>query len=418
MPHEPAGAMAPGLAGSVAAADPPLRVLHFCNAEARGGAEEHMLTLLRGLDRRQVAPSLACPAPLLPHLPDLPRDVRVLPVAPVRAWRARDGWKLTRFLRRERVQLVHVHLSCATRAAAPWVRLAGAPVLIETTHVRENWRRGWKRAAWLDRLLDPWLDGYIAVSAANAEYLRLGRRLPPEKIHTIRNGIDLRRFRACPSAQQDPRPNLGIAPGGILLVCAARLEPQKGHAVLLRALAEIPDLPRPRIHLVCLGEGRLGAELRLLARQLGVESRVIFAGFSPDVPAWLAVADVFVLPSYYEGLPLSAIEAAAAGCPVIATAVDGTPEVVRHGETGLLVPPGDPHALALALRRLIADPVLRKAMGEAARAWALGRFDDREQVAATATLYHQLWRARARRQRRTPAPRRHSMPPQAVERHG
>jgi len=382
----------PSAAGPALEPSRRLRLLHFSNATARGGAEEHMLTLLRGLDRKRFELHLACPPALAPHLPDLPPDVRLCPSAPRDPWSLGPGAGLRQYLRRHRVDLLHAHISCASRAATPWARWAGTPVVIETPHVRERWRRGWRNAAWMDRAAGRGVTAYIAVSEANAAYLRDDRRLPAGKIFVIRNGIDLARFRARPLPQLDPRPALGIAPTEVLLLCVARLEPQKGHAVLLEAMARL-NAAAP-VRLVCLGEGRLAGALRAQAAGLGLGSRVLFPGFCPDVAAWLAVADLFVLPSFYEGLPLSAMEAAAAGCAIVATAVDGTPEVVEDEHTGLLVEPGDPGALAQALLRLIADPDLRHRFAERARARALRDFDQRRQIEETTRLYLQLWRQR------------------------
>src|SRR6185312_4451238 len=393
-------------------AAPRLRVLHLSGSNVRGGAEEHMLTLLRGLDRKRFQLYLACTPALLPQLSDRPADVRVEPCAPRKPWQAGTGWRLCRWLQAEHIDLVHAHLSFASRAAAPWVKLARGPLLLETPHVSENWRRGWKRAAWLDHAAGGLVDGYIAVSDANADYLGRQRGLPVRKIHTIRNGVDVARFDRSPRHPSDPRASLGVAPGEMLLVCVARLEPQKGHAVLLEAVARLPRGRGPKLRLVCLGDGRLRSALQLQAQQLGLADTVLFPGYCPQIEAWLAVADIFVLPSMYEGLPLSVMEAAAAGCAIVATAVDGTPELLADGRDGLLVPPGHPEALAQALLRLIADAGLRKALGEHARQRAREEFDQAHQIAATSTLYVELGNARAAQRGRVPADP--CLPPTAV----
>ena len=139
-----------------------------------------------------------------------------------------------------------------------------------------------------------------------------------------------------------------------------------------------------------------------MVRQLHADS-VRFVGLQANVQDWLALADVTVLPSFYEGLPLAAIESLAAGRPMVATAVDGTPEIVLDGATGLTVPPGDPAALARAICRLLADPWLREKLALAGREWVLERFAEERQVQRTQALYEL---ALARRGRRTrPEPR-------------
>lgn len=366
-----------------------IRVLHFSNEEVRGGAEEHMLGLLRGLDRSRFELYLACPPALRAQLNGLPADVEYVPLTLRRPWQVKAGWRLSRFLRRHRVHLLHAHLSCAGRAAAPWARLAGAAML-ETPHAREGWRKGWKQAAAIDRAVGWLQNGYIAVSHANAGYLIEELRLPARKVRAIPNGVDVERFAAPQPAALDPRPTLGIGADELLLICVARLEPQKGHGVLLEALAHLEPDVRARLRLVCLGDGALRQQLEEQTVALGLSERVVWAGYCPHIERWLAVADVFVLPSFYEGLPLVALEAAAAGRPVVATAVDGTPEAVGDGDNGLLVPAGDATALAAALARLAADPALRRALGDRGRQRARLEFGLERQLAATGDYYCEL----------------------------
>lgn len=380
-----------------------LRVMMCTSSAERGGAEEHMLHLLRGLDRGQIELCVGCPGGLLAALSDLPADVRVFadpPRTPLDAW---NGGRLARYVRRHGIDLVHTHLAFTSRNVAFWARLGGAPVVIETTHVREGWRRGWKRSYAIDRAFDRALDGYIAVSAANAAYLREEKRLPARKIRTILNGIELERFGPGMGTGADPRPSLGISPNESLIVCTARLEPQKGQAVLLRAFAaliqrmSLAGRDQARVpRLVCLGGGSCLADLQHLVRDLGIQHHVLFPGFCPRVEAWLNIADVFVLPSLYEGLPLAVAEAMASGCAVVATAVDGTPEMIEDGVNGLLVTSGDPDGLTTAMMRLLADPCLRQRLGAAAREGA-ARFDRRRQIAATAACYRELCQRAPRR---------------------
>jgi glycosyltransferase involved in cell wall biosynthesis len=137
-------------------------------------------------------------------------------------------------------------------------------------------------------------------------------------------------------------------------------------------------------------------------------------GYRSDVEAWLAVADVMVLPSFYEGLPLVAIEALAARTPVVATAVDGTPEVVVHGKTGLTVPAGEPRALAEAVTRLLREPEWARQLAIAGRRWVEERFSEQRQVRLTEKLYLEAWDSRRRKVGRDSSASAAEQPPAAL----
>jgi glycosyltransferase involved in cell wall biosynthesis len=146
----------------------------------------------------------------------------------------------------------------------------------------------------------------------------------------------------------------------------------------------------PDARLLVVGDGGLRETLERRVRELGIGDSVIFAGFRADVPRLLDAMDVMVLPSLYEGMPLTAIEGSAMARPIVATAVDGTPEVVRDGRTGHLVPPADPAALSRAILALLQDPDAARRMGQAGRQWVLARFDVTRHVAATADVYRSV----------------------------
>ena len=217
---------------------------------------------------------------------------------------------------RRRVDILHSHMFQASRLASPLGWLARVPVVIETPHVREHWRKGWiKGSYFIDRLVARFVTAYIAVSEANGEYLRTEKRLPREKIFVIRNGSPIERFDPTRAAPPALRAALGIDQNAPVVLVLARLEPQKGHRVLLEAWKSVAQ-SYPAARLVCAGDGVLRAELEAQAAALGIAGSVSFVGQQPNVPDWLALADFTVLPSFYEGLPLAAIESLAAGRPV------------------------------------------------------------------------------------------------------
>jgi len=365
----------------------PVSLAFFSNTHARGGAEEHVLTLLRGLDRRLFQLHLICSPDVAEMLrADLPRDVKLFPILVDSFSHGPNALRLARYLRAERIEILHSHLFCSSLFGSPIARFSGVPAIIETPHVRESWRRGWKASFFVDRLIGRCVDCYIAVSQANADFLVNDKRLPARKVRTIHNGCDLRRFNPVESSQSRLRGALGFQPGDLILLVAARLEPQKGHRVLLDAL---PPVRRdfPNVRLVCVGDGELRGALEQQARDLHLDDIVRFIGYQPNIPEWLGLADVSVLPSFFEGLPLVAIESLAAARPMVATAVDGTPEVILDGQTGLTVPPGDPDALAKALTRLLRDPELRRRLGQAGRSFVLEHFTQERQIEQTQQLY-------------------------------
>ncbi|HEV2424404.1 MAG TPA: glycosyltransferase family 4 protein [Terriglobia bacterium] len=390
MAEEPSGAGA-GSSGS----DPdacmirwPVPVLHFSNVPVRAGVEEHMLRLLQGLDRTYFRPLLACPPELVRAFrQDVPADVEVFPVFLESPWHTAAARQLARILRERKILILHSHQFRAGLAASPIGRWCRVPLIIGTAHVRETWRKGWLKGSFvIDRLADLFIDRYIAVSHAIARYLIEEKRLPEEKITVIHNGCDLQRFNPDHAAPGGLRPGLGFAEDDPVIVVLARLDPQKGHRFLLDALPAVRS-EFPRVRLVCAGEGELRGELEHQAQALGIDDSVRFVGFQSNTEDWLALAELTVLPSLYEGLPVVAVESLAAGKPMVATAVDGTPEIVLDGKTGLTVPAARPQPLAGAICRLLRDPDLRRQMGRAGREWVMKGFSHEHQVKATENLY-------------------------------
>jgi len=187
-----------------------------------------------------------------------------------------------------------------------------------------------------------------------------------------------------PDARARVRAELGLGDAPVLAV-TSRLHPAKGHAHLLDAMAVVRER-FPAVRLVVAGDGVQRGDLEGQAHALGLGGGVVFAGFRTDVPALLRAADVFVLPSLLEGMPNTALEAMSVGLPVVATRVDGVPEAVADGETGLLVAPADAGALADALSTLLAEPERRAAMGEAGRRRAESEFSVDRMLDATEAL--------------------------------
>jgi len=220
--------------------------------------------------------------------------------------------------------------------------------------------------------------------------------IPSDKVVVIPNGVDLDRFQ--PGDGILARTELGLPSDAFVVLCVGRLHPQKGHHYLLEALAAA----RPRIAgLTCLiaGDGPLRGELRAEARGLGLGSVCHFLGVRDPIQPLYDAADVTVLPSLYEGMSNVVLESMAMGCPVIASAVEGSVDLVNAGVTGLLVPPANTSALSRALLDLAGDAERRKAMGAAARTAAERLHGIDRMVAALETLYATEWESAMRHRR-------------------
>jgi glycosyltransferase involved in cell wall biosynthesis len=214
------------------------------------------------------------------------------------------------------------------------------------------------------------IDQVTTVSARiRAAAEALGR--PRRPIAVVPNGADTRVF--LPRDRSQARARLGVPDDGPVVTYVGKLEPRKGVGDLIAAMGLLTRRPGGAPLLLAAGVGRLRDELGAQAAALGVADRVRFVGkvAHEEVAWWMAAGDVFVLPSLSEGLPTVVCEAMSCARPTVATAVDGTPEIVEDGETGLLVPPRDPEALAGALARVLEEPGLAERMG--ARALQVGR---------------------------------------------
>ncbi len=213
---------------------------------------------------------------------------------------------------------------------------------------------------------------------------------PVRPVEVIANGADTTVF--FPRDRGEARARLGIPDDGLVISYVGKLVPRKGVDVLIEAMGILDRRMTPLPRLVAAGIGELRASLEARTRELGITGRVTFVGKVPhdDVAWYMAAGDVFVLPSYSEGLPTVACESLNCGVPMVATAVDGTPEIVRHEETGLLVPAGDAQALADALERILTDHALRARLAATAYDVGVAEFTWAANARRTASLYEAL----------------------------
>ncbi len=347
-----------------------------------------LLPLMRGLRARgHEVVGVSADGPLLEVARAEGFRVVALPLArslsPLAQWRAFRA--LLRLMRAERPDIVHAHMPISGFLARLAARAAGVRRVAYTGHgFLFNQPAPWPRRAAalaMEFLGGRITDVFLTVSseeAADAKRLRL-HGAP----HAVGNGRDPARFRPDPAARARIRTELGVAPDRTVVIAVSRLVRHKGYPELLAAMREVEaelwvaGIRLPSDH---------GEDMEPHFAAAGLGPRLRRLGYREDIAALLAAADIFVLPSHFEGLPMSVIEAMLCGLPVVATDIRGPREQVADGETGLLVPPAEVAPLAAALQRLSRDPALRARMGAAGRARALARHDEAAVVARTIDL--------------------------------
>lgn len=297
------------------------------------------------------------------------------------------GWcRFNRWLRHERPDVVHAHLAHAAWLAR-WSRLCmpvfPAHACIDTLHSSSTGAMGRR----LGYRLSNWLpDKVTAVSQDVAQAHLAAGMVSRNKLTVLPNGVDVEAWRPNASVGATVRQNIGVR-NEFLWLAAGRLDTVKDYSTLLRAMHELPAWTR----LVIAGEGPLQNDLRLLSARLGLERRVRFLGFEPDVKRWMQAADGFILSSRWEGLPMALLEAAACALPTVATDVPGTREIILKGRTGWLTPAGDADALSKAMLAVMqTPPEERRAMGERARQQAIARFSLESVLNRWEQLYAEL----------------------------
>jgi glycosyltransferase involved in cell wall biosynthesis len=299
------------------------------------------------------------------------------------------GWpiRFAKFIRSEKVDVVQSHEFTANVYATAGARLAGVPIVC-TTHGKNYWPYAlYRRAAyrWAARNS----RAFVAVSNDLGRFISSTLGIGADRVRIIRNGIDVNVFRPDASARARVRAELGLQESQPLLLACGELTEVKGHEVLIRATQHVVA-KRPDVLVAIAGHGPLREHLESLTASLGITSHVRFLGFRRDVPDLLSAADVFVMPSLSEGLPLAILEAMAVGAPIVATAVGGVPELIRPRETGWLVQPRNEHELASALVEVISDSTSREVVSRAAQQLCTGEYALQATVNSYADWYRSV----------------------------
>jgi len=267
---------------------------------------------------------------------------------------------LAQVLRRERIDLLHTHGWPVYPVGLAAAALARVPCLLHSDHWGSP---GGDEVGALS--LGRWLTTRFLTGTRYTAAALARRGVPAGKIELVRVGVDCARFRPG-LGREATRSELGIGAGQVVLGSVGRLRQAKNYGMLIEAAAQL-HAEGVDLRCVLVGDGLEEDTLRLQASQLGIGGRVQITGFTTEIPTMLAAMDVFVLPSNLEGVPHTLLEAMACGLPVVATSVGGTPELIRDGENGLLVPAARPRILALILKQLIESPARREALGARAR---------------------------------------------------
>jgi glycosyltransferase involved in cell wall biosynthesis len=331
------------------------------------------VALARGVDLIQVPD-------LFPDMQFLLRDARAL-------------LALLRVLRRVRPHIVHTHTTKAGLLGRVAARLAGVPVVVHTFHghVLSHYYGPvqTKLLRFMERVLGLMTDRIVAVSEQVRKDLLMFGIGDAEKVVVITLGLDLQPFLRCGAYRGMWRREIGARSEEPLVGIVGRIFPVKNHRLFLEAGA-ILSRAMPQVRFAVVGDGVLHGEMERLAQALGLGDRVIFAGWQRDLPRVYADLDALVITSKNEGTPVAAIEAMAAGVPVVATRVGGVPDLIADGKTGLLVPPEDAPALAAALQAVLTDRARAAALAEDARASVRERFEVSRLLADIEALYLDL----------------------------
>jgi glycosyltransferase involved in cell wall biosynthesis len=346
------------------------------------GGERQVLELMRRQRARGDDPHLAAPRESAIAARAGAERFPVHPVAMRGTWDLASGLALAALHRSLRPDLVHWHAARAHALGAAASLLAPGPARVLSRRV-DFPVRGTPGSRLLYAMP---LEAIIAISEGVRDAL-VQSGVPGERIRVIRSGIDLAPFEA-PFDRDALRERLRILPGETIVLQVAALAPHKSQTDLLRAAA-LAAARRPDLRFWIAGEGPLRVALERERQALGLGREVRLLGFRDDVPDLLRAADLFCVSSYLEGLGTSTLDAMAAGLPVVATRVGGVPEAVAHGESGLLVEPRDPRALAEAILALAGDPDRRRRMGAAARE-AVRRFSADRTELETRRLYDEI----------------------------
>ncbi len=363
---------------------PPRRILYVITDLQIGGVPLHLRRLapaMQKLGHEVRVVSLAPPGPVSADIADA--GVPVASCDAQSSWSLPALWRLRCEMMSFKPDIVHsflFHANIACRLLAPLADVAPHKLIceIQTVEIERRWHLSVDR--WTHRLCR--LE--IGNSPSVVEHLHLEAGLPRSKLALVPGGVDVDEFDCAAPLDKSV---LGVAEDSRLLLWVGRLDPVKGLDVLLRGMPEI--VGQVPVHLLLVGEGPERSRLEYLIRELGLADHVTLLGARRNVPRLMKTCDVFILPSYTEGMSNSLLEAMAAGRPIVCTDIAGNRDLVSDGESGLTVMPGDPEALARAVLKVLKDPELADRIAARAKTVVREKFDRKMVVDRYLEVYGQ-----------------------------
>jgi len=369
-----------------------VKVLHLVEDLKIGGLERVIADIAQGLDKKKFEVGVWCVArsgEVATELEEKGIEVKILGIFscynPCRI--VRIAW----LLKKSKADIVHTHGYFASVIGRTAAKIAGVPILIH--HMHSTYWEYRKRHIFFERFLGLLTQKVVCCSKAVENFVTGHLKVNPSKTIVVYNGVDEEEFISIKD-KSALKTRLGIQSTDLVVGTVSSLYHHKGHRYLLQAVPLVLDA-FPSTKFLIVGDGPLRKRLEDQAKDLNIAAHLIFTGRRKDIPDLLSVMDIFVLPSCLrEGLAISIIEAMASEKPVVATEIGGIPELVANEETGYLVPPRNPDALANAIVNLLKSPQRAKEMGRRGRTRFEERFTKRKMLSEVEYLYLNLMKQR------------------------
>ncbi len=375
-----------------------LKILHVINSFDPGGNERFVLQLLEHLNREKF-PQQVC-------IPDRGKDMTLflkdvcdrlgikVDILKVRSnFDLTIHFKLKKLMKAEKYDIVHTHLIFSQIWGRRAARAAGVPTIISSEQNPYPFKTR-PPFSLIERRLSKYTKKILACSEKVKDHLIQNVGIDPEKVITVHNSVDTSSFFPMKESRQNQpelaklREELGFSEGDKVIGTVGHLTPQKGHEYLFRAGPKILE-SIPQARFLVVGKGYLKRKLENLARSLGISDEVVFAGLRQDIPLILNSLDLFVLPSLWEGFGIAIIEAMACAVPVIASNVGGIPEIVQHGENGILIAPKNPDEIVSAVIRVLKNKELADRLAENGMETVKEKFEVEKMVRRVEQVYEE-----------------------------